>query len=131
MIKIVKFAIQAHGSMCGIIIFQVLYIGSHHDYGYGGLINDNMKCDKKAFTNLDDARQRLTEIVLNSDRDNKPIRTYKCKYCNRYHLTSKSESKYKSNVKKKHKAIKERNTKRENDFIRMESEYWEQKFGIE
>lgn len=90
-----------------------------------------MECNKKGFTNLDDARRRLTEIVLNSDRDSKPIRTYKCKHCNKYHLTSKSESKYKSNVKKKHKAIKDRNIKRENDFIRMETEHWEQKFGIE
>lgn len=90
-----------------------------------------MKCNKKAFDNLDDARIRLTDIVLNSSRDIKPIRPYKCEWCGLYHLTSKSEKKYKKNIAKKHNAIKRENDKREFDFLRKETEYWETKFGIE
>lgn len=89
-----------------------------------------MECKKKAFDNIDDARRRLTYIVLNSKEKIKPIRTYKCEYCGKIHLTSKSEEKYKKNVVKKKVAIRERNTKRENDFINNEAEYWEDKFGI-
>ena len=89
-----------------------------------------MECEKKAFVNINDARIRLTEIVLNSDMDIKPIRVYKCEYCGKYHLTSKSHSAYDLNTKKKRKAIQTRNWKREKSFIKRESEYWENYYEI-
>ena len=94
-------------------------------------MNKFLKCNKKAFNSIDEARLRLTEIVIDSNREIKPIRVYKCEFCKKYHLTSKSEKIYNHNLDLKIKKIQKINQKREASFIRRESEYWNKRFGIE
>lgn len=90
-----------------------------------------MKCSKKSFDTIDEARLRLTQIFINSNRSTKPIRPYLCNECGKYHLTSKTKQKFQSNLQKKRNFIKTKNKKHENNFIKTESEYWEKKFGID
>lgn len=90
-----------------------------------------MKCDKKGFINIDDAKQRLNEILSTSNENEKPIRIYKCEFCSKYHLTSKTYKEYLKNKNRKRMRIKKRNEKRENHFIYHESEHWESYFGID
>jgi hypothetical protein len=101
-----------------------------HGNGYELLIYYIMYCKKKTFDNFQEATTKLTEIMSESIEKVKPIRVYKCIYCNKYHLTSKKISEYGRNVQRKIDGIRRRNLRRERSFIKRESEYWEKYFDV-
>lgn len=90
-----------------------------------------MKCEKATYLTLNEARIALTKVMIKSKRKIKPIRIYKCEHCGMYHLTSKTERQYKTNLQLKNKEIKKRNQIREKAFIERESNHWNEYFGIE
>lgn len=48
-----------------------------------------MQCRKAAFPTYKKAQDRLLYIMRNSSRWKKPVRAYKCRHCEKWHLTSK------------------------------------------
>ena len=79
-----------------------------------------MKCssEKVFFKRKSFAVERANELTEQYKNTNKPIRfeAYKCSECGGYHLTS-------IDIKKKRKSIKR--------FLNIETNYWEDKFGVE
>ena len=79
-----------------------------------------MKCssEKVFFKRKSFAEKRANELTEQYKNTNKPIRfeVYNCNECGGYHLTS-------IDIKKKRKSIKR--------FLNIETNYWEDKFGVE
>ncbi len=92
---------------------------------------ENANCKKKSYNTDKDAISALNKIKLTSTNETIPLRFYECKYCGKYHLTSKTETKYKNNLNIKNQRINERVKKRELSFINREANYWMKKFGID
>ena len=76
-----------------------------------------MPCKKKAFSSLDEARARATEINVDNRINkvsNPELRPYKCEVCHMYHLTKMQ--------KEKHEVIRKAKEKREerrfNNFLK-------------
>lgn len=88
------------------------------------------KCTKKTFATIEDADKRIKEIQSVSEEEEQPIRSYECEHCGKIHITSKTKKKYNANLQTKRNKIKEKNSKREQSFIRRESEFWKKRFGI-
>ena len=71
-----------------------------------------MQCDKKkAFETKEDAVKRISEIKedVGKSKQQKPIRSYRCEICNKFHLTSwskkeKQEIELKREIKKMYRA---------------------------
>lgn len=83
------------------------------------------KTGKKEFDTIFDAQIRINQINPNKEA-NKPNRSYKCEYCNKYHLTKIS---HESNNERNRK-IGEKVKKREENFIKRETEYYTKKFRL-
>lgn len=86
-----------------------------------------MKCKKKAFQSAEEAEARAGQINSSNKKtkkQNELLRSYKCKDCGNWHLTSmkKHQYLYANNVKYRNKI-------NEKSFIKKESEYWEDYFS--
>lgn len=57
-------------------------------------MNDPNPCQKATFETREEANERKREIQSEDDGRKKPIRTYLCKRCRKYHLTSMSRKQY-------------------------------------
>lgn len=80
-----------------------------------------MKCSKKSFKSFKRAEDVALKLsVENKDIGHPELRPYRCSICKKWHITSDTKNKTKS---------QEINLKRERDFIRQESEYWENYFN--
>lgn len=59
----------------------------------------NMSCEKKEFSTIEEANKKLKEIQATEGNNKKPIRSYFCIKCKKYHLTSFTKSKQKKVLK--------------------------------
>lgn len=87
-----------------------------------------MKCSKKKFENSQDAQKRANEINEENKKNKSQkerLRPYKCDICNKFHLTSMTKDQHKW-----HTDAEYRHRKKHDAFIRRETEYWENRFGI-
>ena len=82
-----------------------------------------MGCVKKAYNSKEEAVLKISKIALEPGNDKKPIRSYKCNDCGKYHLTSWS--------KNKKKEIANISEKRKQSKINNQAEYWIKKKGWE
>jgi hypothetical protein len=48
-----------------------------------------MSCEKETFESEKSANKKLKKIWNMPNRGKKPVRSYKCELCNKFHLTSK------------------------------------------
>lgn len=48
-----------------------------------------MSCDKESFESEKSADKKLKKIWAMPNKGKKPIRSYQCEKCGKYHLTSK------------------------------------------
>lgn len=88
-----------------------------------------MSCVKVSFGSALLAGNRANQInVENLKRDPNAIklRSYKCDECNEWHLTKMSLHNYRFITE-----VNYRNEVRERAFIKKESEYWNNYFGLE
>lgn len=51
-----------------------------------------MRCHKKTFDSKDEAIIRIGQIAMMDGPSRKPIRSYRCNQCNKFHLTSWSKN---------------------------------------
>jgi hypothetical protein len=63
-----------------------------------------MPCHKKTFDSKDEAIIKIGQIAMMDGPSRKPIRSYRCSQCNKFHITSWSK-----NVKRKVDKLKRRN----------------------
>jgi hypothetical protein len=86
-----------------------------------------MDCPKKGFDTKLEAKNRASEINIknNENHDKTKLRVYKCEWCNKYHLTSTTQRTYKFRTD-----VNYRTRELEKAFVRRESEYWNNRFGI-
>lgn len=84
-------------------------------------------CTKKRFKTEIEANIRLQEILSTGEAKNGVVlkRSYKCRKCGRFHLTSMTKKKYQNT-----KDSQSRNKIREEMFIATETEYFNKKFNI-
>ena len=87
-----------------------------------------MNCDrKKRFTDKKKARTRAVEINKENreKNDETRVRSYFCDECKGYHLSSMTKEEFKK-YDPHHRALR-----RKANFIRRETNYWEQRLGVE
>ena len=86
-------------------------------------------CTKKTFEDLESAKKRAIEIN-NSNRittyQKKTLRAYSCNKCSDFHLTSMPKKIFSKWVTQRNQI----NKKREQKFIRLETEYYEKLFNL-
>jgi hypothetical protein len=49
-----------------------------------------MSCEKKSYESEKSANKKLKKIWNMRNKGRKPVRSYKCELCNKFHLTSKT-----------------------------------------
>ena len=82
-----------------------------------------LNCNKVSFETSWDAGARLNEIKKNNKNNVIPQRCYKCDKCGKWHLTKITQLEKNKKDQKRNEIVK----KREEIFIKKESEYWENK----
>jgi hypothetical protein len=91
-----------------------------------------MECKgKKLFETKSIAQIRVNEINQENreNKDRTHLRYYKCSICGGFHLSSLKKEEYKHRKKLKNPEYRaEIRTKR---LVKIETEYWEDKFGVE
>lgn len=88
--------------------------------------NTQGNCKKKSFDTAILAQERMDEInKSNPDQKKKLLRKYKCKTCNKFHLTSMTKQRYIDT-----KDVEGRQKARERSFINRETEYWSKRFKL-
>lgn len=87
-----------------------------------------MNCTKRTYKTMEEASEAMIRIMRKSQEEKYPIRYYQCDKCGDWHLTSSTKSEHSSKSMKWENVKARRQEKREQSFLRRESEYWEQKF---
>lgn len=94
------------------------------------MIKDNqIECKKVCFTSMKEASERAQEINSENRKTKKQkelLRPYKCDKCGKVHLTKMSKHRFKLKTDSEYRA-----KIRHENFIKIETEFYERKYGTQ